>query len=269
MKKYAKVFIKTAMVFLLLAGVFAPHAGAYDVQCSPPYTQKITSKYGTSQTDAAMCCPPGSKNETDCIIKKYINPTIRVLSIIGGIAVVIGIIMGALEYASSAGDPQKVAKGKGKIVSSLVALVVFMGLFGIIQFFSPGGVSSTRTGATAAACSKTFLGIKPWFAYLPDEVFDTRANDCTITNLQLFGSDGGGKGSHIIPVTVAVADALVRIAGLVAVVFVIVGGVKYITSQGEPEATKNAKNTIINALIGVVVAIIAAGVVSFVGNRLS
>lgn len=51
--------------------------------------------------------------------------------------------------------------------------------------------------------------------------------------------------------------------------FVIVGAAKYITSQGEPDRAKQARDSIINALIGLAIAIVAAGVVSFIGNKLS
>ena len=40
------------------------------------------------------------------------------------------------------------------------------------------------------------------------------------------------------------------------------------TSNGEPDRTKGAKDTILNALIGLVVAIVASSVVSFIGNSI-
>jgi hypothetical protein len=62
---------------------------------------------------------------------------------------------------------------------------------------------------------------------------------------------------------------MLRLAGLVATAFIVVGGVKYITSQGEPESAKNAKSTIINSLIGLMLVLLSVGIVNFVGNRLS
>jgi hypothetical protein len=53
----------------------------------------------------------------------------------------------------------------------------------------------------------------------------------------------------------------------VAVGYVIYGGIQYVTSQGSPDATKKAQQTIINALIGVVLAVLAASIVAFIGNR--
>lgn len=229
-----------------------------------------------------VCCPTGHAGDgTDCVVAKYINPVVKLLSVAAGIAVVIGIIMGGIQYSASAGDPQKAAQAKGKITKALFGLVGFLFLYSALQFFSPGGISTATTptgsGTTIAEkCSRSFLGLKPWFNYLPDKVNsvdtfatdpDTGAQTCNIENFSLLGN--GSTSSQLLPVFLAVADDLIRIAGLVAVAFVITGGIQFVTSQGEPEKTKQARGTIINALIGVAVAIIAAVVVSFIGSRLS
>lgn len=61
-----------------------------------------------------------------------------------------------------------------------------------------------------------------------------------------------------------VASALALVAGIVAVIFVIVGGIKYIFSGGDSSATSSAKNTILYALIGLVVAVLAREIIIFV-----
>ena len=225
----------------------------------------------TLKSDDRVCCPPGTGSGTaKCLYGKYINPTVKVLSAVAGLAVIIGMSIGGIQYASSAGDPQKAAAGKAKVVKAIYGLLAFLFLFSALQFLSPGGIGSNSKpsgggGSIASQCSKPFLGIKPWFAYLPDEAFDS--GTCNIDNFSLFGNDT--TGSQVMPVLVAIADGLVRVAGLIAVGFVITGGVQYIISQGEPDRTKRAKDTIINALIGLVIAIIAASVTSFIGGRLS
>jgi len=76
------------------------------------------------------------------------------------------------------------------------------------------------------------------------------------------------KSGDITLILMGVLEMALRIAGLVAVAFVIYGGISYITSQGQPDKTKNAQETIINALVGLVIAMISVAVVSFIGNRL-
>ena len=55
---------------------------------------------------------------------------------------------------------------------------------------------------------------------------------------------------------------------MVAVAFVIYGGFKYVTSQGEPEAYKSAQQTIINALIGIALAVLAVTIVNVIGGAI-
>ena len=62
---------------------------------------------------------------------------------------------------------------------------------------------------------------------------------------------------------------LLSIVGLVAVVFLVWGGFKYMSSQGDEEKTGDAKKTIVNALIGVVIVILAYALVVIVYNVVS
>jgi len=54
------------------------------------------------------------------------------------------------------------------------------------------------------------------------------------------------------------------ILAAVAVLVVILGGLRFITSQGNPQETTKARDTIIYAGIGLVVALLAGAIVSFV-----
>ena len=55
---------------------------------------------------------------------------------------------------------------------------------------------------------------------------------------------------------------------MVAMGYTIFGGFKYMTSQGEPDATKKAQGTVTNALIGLAIAMLATAIVGFVGGKL-
>lgn len=225
-----------------------------------------------------VCCPTYASNDsTSCVYAKYINPIISTLSVMAGLAVVVGLALAGVQYAASSGDPQKAAAARGKITKALVGLLTFLFLYSLLQFFSPGGITSqpapdpSKGKTLAAQCSKDFLTLKPWFAYLPNSAFNSKT--CAIENFSLLDSQnkkgGTTKQSQLILVVLAILDDLVRLAGIVAVGFVIAGGIFFVTSQGDPEKAKRARNTVFNALIGVVIAIIAASVVSYIGTTLS
>ncbi|HVE80552.1 MAG TPA: hypothetical protein VNA68_00180 [Candidatus Dormibacteraeota bacterium] len=63
-------------------------------------------------------------------------------------------------------------------------------------------------------------------------------------------------------------NALLFIAGAVAVVIIIIGGIGYVTSTGDPARITKAKNTILYAVMGLIVALLAYAVVGFVLTRL-
>lgn len=65
-----------------------------------------------------------------------------------------------------------------------------------------------------------------------------------------------------------VIQILLAVAGLVAVIFLIVGGFRYITAGGNEETAETAKKTIVNAIIGVVVVILAFVIVRVIANAL-
>ena len=71
----------------------------------------------------------------------------------------------------------------------------------------------------------------------------------------LLGSDGVVK---------SITSTILYVLGILAVVMLIIGGVKYATSGGDAKAVTDAKNTILYALIGLIIAILAYAIVSFV-----
>lgn len=100
--------------------------------------------------------------------------------------------------------------------------------------------------------SNLFLGIPNWSTGLK---FDE--SDCSIASFVL---------SDIWVVVANIARIALAVAGLVAVVFILIGAFQYITSSGNPDRAKAALSTITNAIIGLVIAILASAIVGFVGR---
>ena len=65
-----------------------------------------------------------------------------------------------------------------------------------------------------------------------------------------------------------IATILSVIAGVSAVIILIVSGLRYITSGGDTQKVASAKNGIIGALIGIVVIVLAQTIVTFIVRRL-
>jgi hypothetical protein len=75
------------------------------------------------------------------------------------------------------------------------------------------------------------------------------------------GTSGGTDASSLAQ---KVINVLSLIVGAVAVIMLIVGGFRYVTSGGKQESVTAAKNTILYALIGLVIVAVAQIVVHFV-----
>ncbi len=78
------------------------------------------------------------------------------------------------------------------------------------------------------------------------------------------GTTGTDTFNHLLTLIINIFSVIV---GVIAVVMIIVGGFRYITSGGKQESVGSAKNTILYALIGLVVVALAQIIVRFVLNK--
>jgi type IV secretion system pilin len=122
-------------------------------------------------------------------------------------------------------------------------------------------------GATCTPTGSLFLGMPTWYTFLPGIASYAPGFNSTDKNPALVCSPSITNLSDIWLIVAAVIEMLLRIAALAAIAFVIVGAVKYVTSQGEPEKTSKARSTIISALVGLAIAVVAAALVTFVAGQ--
>lgn len=140
----------------------------------------------------------------------------------------------------------------------LATTIILLNFVAIGTIFSSAVVSAQ--GPSAANCvrqSDSMLGFPTWYKYL-NPTFSGGECEIDIT-----------FPDAIPAILLAVFEILLRVAGLLAVIFVIYGGFQYLTSTGEPEKAKNARTTIINALVGVTIAMFATVIVNLVARNIS
>lgn len=61
-----------------------------------------------------------------------------------------------------------------------------------------------------------------------------------------------------------ILNGIIGFLGVVAVIVIIIGGVMYMTSTGDPGKTKRAKDTILYASIGLIICVLSFAIVNFV-----
>lgn len=75
--------------------------------------------------------------------------------------------------------------------------------------------------------------------------------------VDLFGNSG---------VFSEISSVLLFIVGAIAVIMIVIGGLRYVISGGDATQVQAAKNTILYALVGIIIAILAYAAVNFVIN---
>lgn len=65
-----------------------------------------------------------------------------------------------------------------------------------------------------------------------------------------------------------VTNTILYIVGIIAVIMLIIGGIKYVVSGGDSKKVTDAKNTVLYAIIGLVIAFLAFAIVNFVISAL-
>lgn len=164
--------------------------------------------------------------------------------------------MGVSNVAGTAG------MARSMIVRLLITLAVVLGgVFGLV-----GAPVAVAAPPDPDCPQPTFFSLPTWYKYL-DVKKNPVTDRCEVT-FRITTNGGVFNGDDLIRVALAIIDILTRAAALVALGFVIVGGYKYITAQGSPDGIKQALSTVLNALIGLVVAMVASAIIFFVGSNI-
>lgn len=98
------------------------------------------SRFEESCEDRGNCCEEANLSSDNCVIVDYLVTFTRVLSGIVGIVIVIMIAVGGIQYSAARDNPQAVVAARGRIINALVALVLYLFSFAILQWLIPGGI---------------------------------------------------------------------------------------------------------------------------------
>ena len=120
--KLSKIICATAMAAIGIVGVLAPVSSVY---ATDPFCDKLTE--GTTAYEAAGCAETG---DLKLAIK---NILLAVIGVAGFVAVIF-IIVGGVNYMTSAGDTNKITKAKQTILYALIGLIICALAFAIVNW---------------------------------------------------------------------------------------------------------------------------------------
>lgn len=113
--------------------------------------------------------------------------------------------------------------------------------------FDPGGAGS------CGSSSSDLLNFPTWYKYL----------DCDAN-----GNPQIDKVTDIWELVAGIIDILLYLGGIVAVLYIVYAGIRFITSQGQPDKIAQARQALIYSAAGLVITILARVVVNYVFRQL-
>ncbi len=80
-------------------------------------------------------------------------------------------------------------------------------------------------------------------------------------------TNSGGSAKQDLPdIITTIINVMLFIAAALAVIMIIYGGIRYITAHGDEKQVKVAKDTIVYSVAGLIIAILAYALVTFIFN---
>lgn len=134
-----------------------------------------------------------------------------------------------------------------------VKLAVFLSMF----LIAVPAVTVVAVPQPAYACDGDSLFMIPaWYQGLQE--------GCG--NIKEIGNTDGDLQNFVVRVALNITKAAFVIAGYAAVFFIIKGGYSYMLARGEPGNITSAKQTIANAITGLIICILAAAIVTAIAS---
>jgi hypothetical protein len=82
----------------------------------------------------------GNNASTGGAIVGYLRLILRLLSGAVGLVIVAMIVVSGVRYIASTGDPGQVKTAKTQLQNAILALVLYLSMFAILTFITPGGI---------------------------------------------------------------------------------------------------------------------------------
>lgn len=183
-------------------------------------------------------------------IQGAVAALVEIAFMAAGLVAVIYLIVGGYRYITSSGNQEAIEGAKGTIVNAIIGLIVIFLSFLIVNYLL-GALGVTPVGVEKAKSAPQFAA---------DEGIVPQGEDKTIPNPI--------PGKSIQDIINSVFDVAYGLAGVVAIIFLIIGGYHYITSSGNPDASEAAKGTIINSIIGLIIILTSYLIIRFALDQL-
>jgi hypothetical protein len=119
-----KIIAQTLLVLASICSIFfsvAPLAKA--LNCSDPtvLTAKQQVQCGACGAAGSISCTPG---DAPSDLSNTIHSVIKILSLLGGAAAVVMVIVGGFRYITSAGNPEQAKAARSTITYAIIGIII-------------------------------------------------------------------------------------------------------------------------------------------------
>ena len=121
-------------------------------------------------------------------------------------------------------------------------------------------ISKAKVLAAVMCLAMVFTAVSPVSLPVYADAKDEVKKGADMTN------SGGSAKQDLPDVITTIINVMLFIAGALAVIMIIYGGIRYITAHGDEKQVKVAKDTIVYSVVGLIIAIIAYALVTFIFN---
>ncbi|MBQ3432909.1 hypothetical protein IJG22_01260 [Candidatus Saccharibacteria bacterium] len=96
-------------------------------------------------------------------------------------------------------------------------------------------------------------------SYATDDVCNSNA-----TQVVKDAAGCNGNNNALPGIIINILNGIIAVSGLIAVIFIVVGGINYMTSAGEASKIEKAKKTILYSVIGLAICALSFAIVNYV-----
>ena len=121
-------------------------------------------------------------------------------------------------------------------------------------------ISKAKVLAAVMCLAMAFTAVSPVSLPVYADSRDEAQNGAKLAN------SGGGSNQNLPDIITTIINVMLFIAAALAVIMIIYGGIRYITAHGDEKQVKVAKDTIVYSVTGLIIAILAYALVTFIFN---
>lgn len=142
---------------------------------------------------------------------------------------------------------------------------ITISLFALLSvvLFSPATSAASTAGGGGAtgsgACGGRLLTLPPWYRGLTN-------GDCSIKSPE---KTEGGLRNFIIKIILNISEAIMQLVAYASILFLVIGGFRYMFASADPEQVSKGKTTVRNAIIGLLISLFAVAIVNVLFGALS